>query len=368
MRKQLRMQKRVRLTDIAKALRVSVPTVSRALGGKGRMKESTRQRIRETAREMGYRPDPMLSRLAAYRAGESARTVRVLAILTDAVGENHPAGRTRIAAARARAEELGYHAETFPLAGVNGNAPRLADILKARGVDALVVDAVRRPGSYDGFPWNEFQAVAMGGGAELLPISTITNNLLSGLRIVWRKVVEAGYRRLGLVLLREDAVESHHLGFAGGKLAQSTHPDLAPLPVFPLPLRPDRGERAAFGEWLRTHRPDAVIGHDYVFDALRDQGLSVPGDLGFACYALWEQKDDGPDLAGVTIDLRQVGELAVELSHLELERPALSVRQKRILHLVEPDWQDGKSLPPKPRPRSRPHCNAEGCLHPSRQD
>ena len=43
-----------KLSDIAAALNVSTATISNALTGKGRMKEDTRRRIRETAQAMGY--------------------------------------------------------------------------------------------------------------------------------------------------------------------------------------------------------------------------------------------------------------------------------------------------------------------------
>ncbi len=339
------MKERVRLADIADRLNLSVTTVSRALAGKGRVSEATRLRIEKKAKAMGYRPDPVLSRLAAYRSGGALASDRVIAMLTDAQAENHPAGQMRFKAARERAEELGYRTERFSLADYEGRVSRLAHVLKTRSVDALLVDAVRNPGSYNAFPWKDFHAIAMGGGVEMLPLSTITNDLLSGLRIVWQRLAEAGYRRLGLVILSEAAIESRHLALAGGKVAQSIHPSLPEIPFFSLPLNPGKKELAVFQEWLQTHRPDVVIGHDYVAETLHGLGVAVPEQVAFACYALWEDEKSETDLAGLKIDLRRVGELAVEMCHLELERPSLSVRQSRILHLVEPYWRQGASLP-----------------------
>ncbi len=45
------------IDEVAKALGVSATTVSRALSGKGRIGENTRQRVLEYAREHGYRPN-----------------------------------------------------------------------------------------------------------------------------------------------------------------------------------------------------------------------------------------------------------------------------------------------------------------------
>ena len=57
-------QARVSITDIAKACAVSVMTVSRALRNKGNVRESTRQRVLETARRLGYTRRPLFGRPA----------------------------------------------------------------------------------------------------------------------------------------------------------------------------------------------------------------------------------------------------------------------------------------------------------------
>ena len=65
---------RARIEDVAAAAGVSVATVSRAVRGLPNVAASTRERVNLVARQLGYRPDPVASRLAAGRA----RTVIVL--------------------------------------------------------------------------------------------------------------------------------------------------------------------------------------------------------------------------------------------------------------------------------------------------
>ncbi len=65
---------RARIEDVAAAAGVSVATVSRAVRGLPNVAASTRERVQEVAAQLGYRPDPVASRLAAGRA----RTVIVL--------------------------------------------------------------------------------------------------------------------------------------------------------------------------------------------------------------------------------------------------------------------------------------------------
>ncbi|RUT84103.1 LacI family transcriptional regulator, partial [Mesorhizobium sp. USDA-HM6] len=49
----------VTLREVALAAGVSVATASKALNGQGRMTAETRERIRETAQRLGFRPNSL---------------------------------------------------------------------------------------------------------------------------------------------------------------------------------------------------------------------------------------------------------------------------------------------------------------------
>ncbi|MEU3074214.1 LacI family DNA-binding transcriptional regulator [Streptomyces laurentii] len=59
---------RVRLVDVAREAGLSKTTVSAALNGTGRLSPAVREKARETARRMGYRPNATARRLRAGRA------------------------------------------------------------------------------------------------------------------------------------------------------------------------------------------------------------------------------------------------------------------------------------------------------------
>ena len=61
------MSKRATIRDIARQAGVSKSTVARALSNAPRIAPETRLKIRTLAKKMGYRPDPVLSALAANR-------------------------------------------------------------------------------------------------------------------------------------------------------------------------------------------------------------------------------------------------------------------------------------------------------------
>ena len=63
-------KEKVTLGDIAKKAGVSVPTVSQALAGKGRISQATRSRILQVVEELSYQPDPAAQSLARRHSDE----------------------------------------------------------------------------------------------------------------------------------------------------------------------------------------------------------------------------------------------------------------------------------------------------------
>jgi ADP-ribosylglycohydrolase len=61
---------RITLDDIARKAGVSIPTVSQALAGKGRISQQTRERILEVVEELSYQPNPAAQELARRRADQ----------------------------------------------------------------------------------------------------------------------------------------------------------------------------------------------------------------------------------------------------------------------------------------------------------
>jgi transcriptional regulator with XRE-family HTH domain/ADP-ribosylglycohydrolase len=62
---------KVTLEDIAKEAGVSVPTVSQALAGKGRISQATKERILKVVKELSYQPDPAAQSLGRRNVDET---------------------------------------------------------------------------------------------------------------------------------------------------------------------------------------------------------------------------------------------------------------------------------------------------------
>ncbi|MEG0961283.1 MAG: LacI family DNA-binding transcriptional regulator, partial [Lachnospiraceae bacterium] len=64
--------KKITISDVAQALGVSTTTVSRAISGKGRIGNDTKERVQAYIKEHNYRPNVMargLARLKTYNIG-----------------------------------------------------------------------------------------------------------------------------------------------------------------------------------------------------------------------------------------------------------------------------------------------------------
>ncbi|NBC57803.1 MAG: LacI family DNA-binding transcriptional regulator, partial [Bacteroidetes bacterium] len=56
---------RVRLEDLARALKLSIATVSRAMSDSSRVKPETKQRVLSKAKQMGYRSNQIAKSLSS---------------------------------------------------------------------------------------------------------------------------------------------------------------------------------------------------------------------------------------------------------------------------------------------------------------
>jgi LacI family transcriptional regulator len=148
------------IKDVAERAGVSIATVSRALNDKSDVSGSTRERVREVARSVGYSPDPAARSLAGQK------THLVAIIVGDNAGHRDLSliffGRVLTAISR-RLSESGYDPLLLPpddvgfehgvdaavLIGVDAD-DRLVGELMARGVPLVGVD-VRAAGAHSAY-------------------------------------------------------------------------------------------------------------------------------------------------------------------------------------------------------------------------
>lgn len=339
---------RLSLRDIAKSVGLSHVAVSLALRDSPRVSAENRARVKEAAARMGYRPDPMLASLAAYRQSRRPAGIRACLGWINRWEEPESLRRHREfdhywQGAKEAAEALGYHLEEFRWpTGRPGR--RLQTILETRGVRGLLIPPHRNWVDMQGFDWSGFTLVRFGSSVTSLPAHTVTSDQSHCARLVYERAIALGYSKIGYVSDRtaERSTRGH---FCEGFL--NAQQELAPKGRGPgaLLLGDDgRRHRAELAGWLKTHRPDALVTTLPMLGALlAELGLRVPQDIAVAATSVLDGNFD----AGADQNSHEIGRVAASvLAGLILENDrGLPRFQRRTL--VEGRWVDGRSMPPR---------------------
>lgn len=350
---------RVTQAEIARKAGVHATTVSMALRKHPSIPLETRQRIQSLATEMGYKPDPALRALMAYRNRISPRrATTTLAYVTNWSSrwgwKNSPANAEFFEGATTKAEELGFTLEHFWLGEPGQTHQRLSDILVARGIRGVIVAShLERSDDFVHFDWKQFSAVKIDSFPRPLQLNQITNDQCAIAQLAVRRTLAAGYRRIGFVMPRwwDDFVD---LGWSAGFLS-SQHclptADHVPLLVYdndrtsqlakaPQALVP----KSILSDWLLRHEPEVIISYaPFVVPRLMELGLRVPEDVAYVDVFL--ENHDGYS-AGVRQNCLRVGEVALETLAGLLAQNTTGLPITPSATLVGGTWVDGASLPP----------------------
>ncbi len=353
--------RRVTLANVAVKAGVHVTTVSMAMRNDIRLPEKTRARIKKIAEEMGYRPDPLLRALVAYRGQVMPRrnppTIAYVTNWNTRWGwKNATAHCDFFAGADSKAKELGFHLDHFWMRETGLTQGRLSRILHARGIQGVIVASHgREMGDAIQFDWEQFSAIKIDYFPHEPALHNVTNNQCDIIRLAVRKVVAAGYRRIGFVMHRgwDHAVD--HMWKAGFLCEQESLPlsDRLPPYIFPdaEPVErwfnesraPVTVEVAPFKRWLEVYKPDVVISKAaFVDEAFKTLGLRVPEDVAFVDVFL---EDLSGAVAGVRQNHQTVGALAVEILAGQLQHNKRGVPEIPTTTFVEGTWFPGKSCP-----------------------
>lgn len=254
----------VTLKSVARAAGVSVSAASYALRGAPNIPEATAARVRSAAEALGYRPHARVAELMAHIRGSRRlpASERLAIIWPSGIKPNAPPApftQRVLTGARSRAAALGYRLDEFWLDAVEGNAPRLAGILRARGIAGVVfAPAVQHAKVALDWPWEQFAMAVIGTAEWNVVLPRAAHHHYEAMRLVIEKMTQAGARRPAALL---DALtnERAHRGWQGAWLAYGA-PDAASRLHLTHAHSPARSQLAA---WLRAVKPDAlIVDHD----------------------------------------------------------------------------------------------------------
>ncbi len=330
--------------QVADRARVHQTTVSLVFRNHPSVPAATRERVLAVARELGYKRHPYLSALMSTRLRLGPATGGpVLAFLTDFERRDRwkesPTAMEMFAGARARAQELGFRIEVFWLRDPEIRPARLAGILKARNIHGLLLAPTHEPLGLLAFDFQPFAVVGLGVSSETSAMLSVAHDHFTGMRTALQHALEMGRRRIGIALTAPVNEMVRAKWLAAHALAVTSHLGVARVPIWEEPLEPGR-----FKQWLRTHRPDAIVG---TFDTgmrslLQKARYRVPGDVALVALSV---PPDEKFHAGIYQRSRTIGERAVDMVVSALNHNQMGLLpMHQVLH-IEGEWKDGASLP-----------------------
>jgi LacI family transcriptional regulator len=338
------------MSDVAREAKVHQTTVSLALRNDPRLPVLTRTRIRDLAKSMGYKPDPMLSALNFYRTSrDPAKAQPSMAFVTRSRnkkwGSTFHSDEQFVKGARKACERLGYRLVVFQADETPGEGLRLTRILRSRGISGVILACLDSSVRKFEMEWDELSALCIESQHLNLSLHTVGNNQMAITRTALRRMCELGYRRIGLTV---GEVEEASLGkpFSAGYLVEAhTTNLLAKIPPLLLKANDDGpSQERRLRRWIDKNRIDAVISNwSSMPDRLKAAGYRIPRDIGVATL-------DYNPTRGATAGIRQsheiVGERAVEALALLMKTNQRGQIKMPNTVLVDGVWKDGPDLPP----------------------
>jgi LacI family transcriptional regulator len=319
------------LRDIARLAGVSVAAASYALRGDRRVGATTAARIREAAKRLSYRRDP----LQAAHAGGRFRG-RADALPVAFISHMPHRGSPDIAQLIRRLPERGYLLRPFPAESI-ADVDDFAARLQQEGI-RLLVCAARDP---------RLAILARGMRASVFwqvedlhdpPGDVVLEAQWS--TCVWealRRMRAVGYERIGVAI---PSAEPPHWQDDETRAAVTEAERRMPgLHLVPGLFRPAQALRRALPGWVRRYRPQAMLCLTCMEpDALRMAGIDLP------CALLHSNRfhRDYRGLAGFCVDWGRMLTATVELLDLRLRQRE---HDGARITLVQPRWMDGPSLP-----------------------
>ncbi len=344
--------KPVALKDIARRAKVHLSTVSLALRNSPNLPERTRARLQRIARQMGYRPNPLVSALMAQRGRRKAVEVQAaLAYLLlypkDFLWQQNPLHRSIFQGVCERAAEFGFTVTTIDLTELGLTAERLESILAARGIVGLLMPPfVRASDSLRQLNWSRFAAVSLGTIYPHAMIDHVSNDNYQSMRLIHQRCRELGYRRIGFVMNASLNPVQEFRFSAADKLEQDNLPKAERVRPLFADMRPgiDIWPRETLA-WCERERPDVIVTpvsqHAKPWlEFIRH----LPGQP--ALVSLSVPRDNGP-LAGIFQDGYEIGSVGAQILVNKIYRNEVGEQSKRWAHLLAGVWLDGPSCPPR---------------------
>lgn len=335
----------VTLAHLAAALGISKMTVSRALRGAPHVQPELAARIRQTAEQMGYTPDPEVARLMTHlrraRSQPGSPSSTLALVWTEPPGPLTVGSWSQLllSGLNERAERLGYRLEPFEVGPGALSVSALVRILTHRGIQGILVAPLsRRARGHLRLPWDRFSTVVIGLGLISPPLHRVHHHHFQGMLTTLVELGQLGFQRIGFSV---PAILDQRM-FSAWSAAFLAHHPLGPTHAAGLLNRHREGERDAFLTWLRAARPDVLI------QAGLDLGPWVkslpPARQPRLVTLSWNPHH--PEVPGIDQRAADIGRAAIDLLAALLHQNERGIPDCAKTLMIEGRWQPASLLTP----------------------
>jgi DNA-binding LacI/PurR family transcriptional regulator len=337
------------LKDIARAAGVSIMTVSRALRGAPKVAPEKRELILNEARRLNYQPDPHLTRMMQLVRGKKEKRLRaVIAVIREHVPQDgllSPSYQyVPVEDIRRRANGHGYAVEEFFL-GKDGLTPaRLQKILRARGIEGVIVSPQSAQLPCARLDYSPFASVTFGNAMRTPSLHMCAGNMTLGIQTAAAELTSRGYQRIGVAVTRW-IVNRSQFGYSGGLFSfQHELPASRRVPLLLFPDNDISSSFEVFSRWFGDHKPDALITFNtHIPGWLRRLGLRFPRDIGFVVH---DWTPDMSGFAGIYQRRDHLAAAAVDLVVTQLSQHEQGIPEVPRQIMIPPQWIEGPSIAP----------------------
>lgn len=340
---------RITLREIAQRTGVTRMAVSLALRGRRGVSAKTRRAVLAAAKELGYEPDPAVSKLMSSIRARPSSIHACIALLTSGsepdVWKTVATERKFIQGAIDQATEYGYRVEEFWMNQPGMCPSRLGDILWNRGIEGMIIAPLvgRVLGRNDRqltLDFSRFSVVEISETVEAPKLNRAIHDQYTSILTLLDELSLLGYRRMGLVL--ESFLDLRvNRRWTAGFLQYSEGATAGKLPP---PLILDAPDKAAFARWFRHHEPDAIISvGGFGLRLIKEYGLKIPKDIGYASLDMDGEGPSFPGLSGIDQNSRLVGASAMDMLVAAIHRGYCGTPPHPVRTEVAGTWVAGTS-------------------------
>jgi len=351
------------IRELAARAGLSKTTISAALRDAPRISESTRRRVHDLARDVGYWPDPAVAGMMSAIARKNVVNFSSPILLLSDWPHVHEWERPDHALSRfyqgvlSRTRELGYKIEELWMRAPGMNPRRVEQIIAARKTEGLIIFSYpKAPAALD-IDLSQYSCVVIGRALVSPTFYSADHDHHQGMFLSLEQIKKQGYQRPGLCLTEDANERTMHCWAAAYQFYLSQRPAKDRVPMM---LIKDHCDTGAYQKWIRTYKPDVVIvSHGGMMEFLGKAGFEIPRDFGVSVLF---QSHGCSNVAGIDICDEAIAGRAVDVLVEQMRNNRRGPPAHPETILMHGIWRDGPSLPMidlRPGPEiSTPHHSA----------